>query len=97
MAWGDDSLALLYESWYKTRRSVIYTFAPGQPDQAPKVLFDRNYEDAYTDPGGPASRRTSRGTYVLARLVGSGELIMQGARWPPCGCALACSPSRRFG
>jgi hypothetical protein len=79
VAWGDDTLALLYESWYKTRRSVIWAFAPGEPDQARRVLFDRNYEDAYTDPGSPASRRTARGTYVLARLEGTGQLLMQGA------------------
>ena len=92
MAWGDDSLALLYESWYKTRRSVVWAFAPGQPDQAPRVLFDRDYEDAYSDPGSPASRRTSRGTYVLARLDGTGQLIMQGALrcWLACSCMHAC-------
>ena len=36
---------------------------PGQ------VLFDRNYEDAYTNPGSPANRRTPQGTYVLAQLA----------------------------
>ena len=79
VAWGDAGLALLYESWYKTRRSVVWAFAPGDPAQPKRVLFDRNYEDAYTDPGSPASRRTGRGTYVLVRLEGTGELIMQGA------------------
>lgn len=34
-----------------------------------QVLYDRNYEDAYTDPGSPASRRTPQGTYVLAQLA----------------------------
>ena len=51
MAWGDEGLALLYESWYKTRRSVVWAFAPGDPPDQKRVLFDRNYEDAYTDPG----------------------------------------------
>ena len=51
VAWGDDGLALLYESWYKTRRSVVWAFAPGGSPDAKRVLFDRNYEDAYTDPG----------------------------------------------
>ena len=32
VAWGDDDLALVYESWWKTRRSVIYTMAPSRPE-----------------------------------------------------------------
>lgn len=39
--WGNDDLALLYESEWKTRRSVVYTFAPGKPEQGLQVLFDR--------------------------------------------------------
>lgn len=44
VAWCDDSLALLYESWWKTRRSVVSVIAPNKPEQATRVLFDRNYE-----------------------------------------------------
>jgi hypothetical protein len=36
-----DDLALLYESWWKTRRSVVYTLAPGKREQGKTVLFDR--------------------------------------------------------
>lgn len=81
IAWGDDSLALLYESWHKTRRSRVWTIAPGDPARPPQLLFDRDYEDAYTDPGSPANRRTKRGTYVLAQIEGTRQLIMQGAGW----------------
>ena len=41
VSWGDDDLALLYESWWDTRRSVVYTFAPSRPQEEKKVLFDR--------------------------------------------------------
>lgn len=41
VAWGNDELALLYESEWKTRRSVISTFAPGNPQAGSKLLFDR--------------------------------------------------------
>lgn len=43
----------------------------------------RNYEDAYTDPGSPATRKTSRGTYVLALVDGQRKLLLQGAPPPP--------------
>lgn len=39
--WGDGDLALLYESWWDTRRSVVWTFAPNNPQEEKKVLFDR--------------------------------------------------------
>lgn len=42
------------------------------------LLLYRNYEDAYTDPGSPASRRTSLGTYVLAMVDNQKKLLMQG-------------------
>ncbi len=80
VSWGDGGLALLYESWYKTRRSRVWTIAPDDPAAPPRLLWDRDYEDAYGDPGSPLGRRTALGTYVLAQLEGSGELLLQGAR-----------------
>ena len=78
VAWGDDGFALLYESWHKTRRSKIWMLAPGDRDKPKALLFDRDYEDAYSDPGSPCLRRTLRSTYVIARVEGTGQLIMQG-------------------
>lgn len=72
IAWGADGLGLLYESWYKTRTIrayVVNTF--GRPDRPPRLLYDRNYEDSYDDPGSPLSRRMPDGTYLLAQIVGA--------------------------
>jgi hypothetical protein len=44
----------------------------------------RNYEDAYTDPGSPATRRTSSGSYVLALVDDERKLLLQGAQFRPC-------------
>eukprot|EP00884_Botryococcus_braunii_P016558 jgi/Botrbrau1/3586/Bobra.0078s0038.1 len=85
VAWARGDLALVYESWYKTRRSKVWMVAPDDREQAPKLLWDRNYEDAYTDPGTPATRRTSRGTYVLALLDGQRKLLLQGTGASPEG------------
>ena len=43
------------------------------------------YEDAYTDPGSPATRRTQWGTYVLALVEGQRRLLMQGSGASPEG------------
>ncbi|XP_010679382.2 probable glutamyl endopeptidase, chloroplastic [Beta vulgaris subsp. vulgaris] len=68
ISWCDDSLALVYESWYKTRRLKTWVISPGSKDVSPRILFDRSFEDVYSDPGSPMSRRTSYGTYVIAKI-----------------------------
>lgn len=85
VAWCDDDLAIVYESWWKTRRSRQLLVKPGAPEEGLKVLFDRNYEDAYTDPGSPLTRRTSDGTYILAKIDGKRQLLMQGQGASPEG------------
>ncbi|KAG6787044.1 hypothetical protein POTOM_008672 [Populus tomentosa] len=66
--WCDDSLALVYESWYKTRRTRTWVISPGSKDASPRILFDRSSEDVYSDPGSPMLRRTPAGTYVIAKI-----------------------------
>ncbi|KAH9626868.1 hypothetical protein KSS87_002268 [Heliosperma pusillum] len=68
ISWCDDSLALVYESWYKTRKTRTWVISPGNEDVSPRILFDRSYEDVYSDPGSPMFRRTSYGSYVLAKI-----------------------------
>ncbi|KAB2605085.1 glutamyl endopeptidase [Pyrus ussuriensis x Pyrus communis] len=73
ISWSDDSLALVYESWYKTRRTRTWVISPGSNDVSPRVLFDRSSEDVYSDPGSPMLRRTPAGTYVLAKVKKENE------------------------
>ncbi|XP_057483833.1 probable glutamyl endopeptidase, chloroplastic isoform X5 [Actinidia eriantha] len=68
ISWCDDSLALVYESWYKTRRIRTWVISPGSEDVNPRILFDRSSEDVYSDPGSPMLRRTPAGTYVIAKV-----------------------------
>ncbi|KAG2482623.1 hypothetical protein HYH03_018465 [Edaphochlamys debaryana] len=69
VAWCDNDLAVVFESWYKTRRSVWWRFSPSDPAAPKTIIFDRNYEDVYTDPGSPLTRRTEWGTYAIARVT----------------------------
>ena len=41
VAWGNKEMALVYETWYKTRRSVIHTINPSRPEDGMQVLSDR--------------------------------------------------------
>jgi hypothetical protein len=93
VAWGAADLALVYESQYRTRRSRVWAFAPGggEDDAADagepskQLLFDRVYEDAYSDPGSPLQARTPAGTYVLARPGGARRLLLAGRGAAPDG------------
>eukprot|EP00898_Chlorokybus_atmophyticus_P008599 jgi/Chlat1/8740/Chrsp9S08567 len=89
IVWGDDDLAIVYETWYKTRKSVSWTIAPGNMQQEPRVLYDRMYEDVYTDPGGPLTRRNEYGADILAMLdspdTGNRQLLYSGTGATPKG------------
>ena len=67
-SWCDESLALVYESWFKTRKIRTWVLSPDKKDVRPHILFDRSSEDVYSDPGSPMFRRTAMGTYVIAKI-----------------------------
>lgn len=89
VSWCDDSLALVYESWYKTRRTRTWVISPGSKDVSPRLLFDRSSEDVYSDPGYPMFRRTSAGTYVIAKIIkendGGTYVLLNGSGATPEG------------
>jgi dipeptidyl aminopeptidase/acylaminoacyl peptidase len=64
VVWGRPDLAVVEESWWKTRRKRTWVIAPaGRP--APRVLFDRSSEDRYGDPGDFLTAPNARGRPVL--------------------------------
>lgn len=88
ISWCDDSLALVYESWYKTRRTRTWVISPGNKEVNPRILFDRSSEDVYSDPGSPMVRRTPAGTYVIAKIKKQdkgGYLLLNGSGATPEG------------
>jgi dipeptidyl aminopeptidase/acylaminoacyl peptidase len=63
--WGRGDLALLSESWWKTRRVKNWRIAPDALEREPELLWDRSSQDRYADPGRPATRADGRGRYLL--------------------------------
>jgi dipeptidyl aminopeptidase/acylaminoacyl peptidase len=49
--WGNDQTAIAFDRWWNTRNSKTYLFNPSDASLQPEVLFDRNYQDNYNDPG----------------------------------------------
>ena len=81
---GSGDLAIAFDSWYKSRTSRWWLIDPSsstasddgthlgeKKKSAKELLFERNYEDAYGDPGVPLSRRNDMGRSVLLTLPNS--------------------------
>ncbi|HWR82506.1 MAG TPA: prolyl oligopeptidase family serine peptidase [Candidatus Deferrimicrobium sp.] len=76
--WGTENLALVYESWWKTRQVRVWHVMPDSPEVEPKLIWDRSWEDRYNDPGRPLVQLSERGTYVLITADRGGTLFLSG-------------------
>jgi dipeptidyl aminopeptidase/acylaminoacyl peptidase len=68
--WGRSDAAIVYDSWYNTRNEKTYLFNPSDPSKGLTVLFDRNSQDEYSNPGNFETVRNAFGRDVL-RLEGT--------------------------
>lgn len=78
LLWANDTLAIARDYWWNTRNTKVYVFNPARPLQEPRILFDRNYQDRYSDPGSFVQVRNARGRNVLALENGEAYLIGDG-------------------
>lgn len=76
--WGNDKVAIASDYWWNDRNTKSYIFNPSNPSETPKVIFDRNYQDNYNDPGNFVTTRNDFYESVLeiendnAFLMGEG-------------------------
>ena len=84
ITWGHDNLALISERWWKTRWTRTWRLDPSAPE-ALHLLFDRSWEDRYSDPGSPLTRWTPDGTQVLLTGEERRTLYFVGAGASPEG------------
>ena len=78
MIWGNDTTAIVSDEWYDTRNTKTYMINPSNPSETPKVIFDRNSQDVYSDPGNFETRKNQYNRYVLAIENNNAYLIGQG-------------------
>ncbi len=64
--WGDKNTAVLYDHWYDTRNLKTYLLDPLKTTQNLQVIFDRNSQDVYSDPGNFETVKNAFDRYVLA-------------------------------
>ncbi len=51
ITWGDNSTAIMNDSWRKNRNTKAYLFNPETADENPKIIYDGSSEDLYNNPG----------------------------------------------
>ncbi len=77
--WGDDGLALVSERWWKTRRTRTWIVRPGAGEKSkPELLFDRSFEDRYSDPGEPLTVANAWGRVVIQTAEGGRTIFLAG-------------------
>ena len=65
ITWGDENNAIAIDYWWNTRNLKTYLFDPSKNDSKPEIIYDRNYQDRYNDPGEFVTKRNKFGKNVL--------------------------------
>ncbi|TRO65376.1 S9 family peptidase [Christiangramia sabulilitoris] len=73
--WGDENLAIASDYWWNTRNTKTYVFDPSDPTKKPAIIFDRNYQDVYSDPGRFVTTKNKFGRDVL-KLHGDNAFLL---------------------
>ena len=81
--WGDATHAVAYDTWWNTRNTKTYFFDPSVGNSSVKILFDRNSDDKYSDPGRMQTKPNEYGEYVL--LLKGHEVYLFGDGFKPEG------------
>lgn len=76
--WGNETIAMITDNWYDTRNTKTYLINPSNPNQTPKIIFDRNSQDMYSDPGNFEMKKNQFNRYVLAIENDNAYLIGDG-------------------
>lgn len=78
LEWANKNTAIAMDRWFSSRNEKTYLFDPSDPDKSPKVLFDRNYQDVYSDPGSFVKSRNEFGSNVIQIQKGNAFLVGRG-------------------
>lgn len=79
ITWGNATTAILEEQWYDTRMERTLLLNPSAPASEPRLIWERNFQDVYSDPGRFETTKNEYGKYVLTQdgaklfLIGDGH------------------------
>ena len=81
--WCNDSIAIVSDYWWNNRNTKTYIFNPKNNKSKVHKIFDRNYQDRYTDPGNFITKKNNIGSNVL--VVKDGYLFLNGSGYSKKG------------
>ncbi len=64
ITWGNEKTAWISETWWADRKIRLYQIDPSNPTKK-RTIFDRSYEDSYTDPGNVVTTFNTFGRPVM--------------------------------
>ena len=76
--WGNDNTAVAYDYWWNDRNTKTYIFNPSNASETPKIIYDRNYQDRYSDPGNFVTAENAYGRPQLVIIEGNLYLMGDG-------------------
>lgn len=82
IAWGSDDVMLVETQRWKDRKQQTWRLRASGP---PELLFDRSYEDSYSDPGEPVKRTNAAGKEVLQTTADGRSIYLIGGGASPEG------------
>ncbi|MGC6421976.1 MAG: prolyl oligopeptidase family serine peptidase [Flavobacteriaceae bacterium] len=81
--WGTESMAIVSDRWWNNRNTKTYAFDPSNPQNRARILFDRNYQDRYSDPGRFVTTKGRYGEEILA--LNNKKAYLMGAGFTKAG------------
>jgi dipeptidyl aminopeptidase/acylaminoacyl peptidase len=83
---GRQDIGLVSESWYDTRNTKLFKINTAIYDTNPRLVWDRNYQDKYSDPGTFVLKKNEFGFYVLSieddQLTLTGDGFTKNGQFP---------------
>lgn len=76
VVWGNESTAIAYEAFYNTRQVRTWRLSP-DTQTVPQLLEERNFQDAYSNPGEPVATRGQYGWPTLL-ISAAGDIYLKG-------------------
>ena len=83
--WGNDNLALVTETWARTRDTRTWRIHPGAPFIKPELIFMRKTEDQYANPGVPVMSLNQFGRSVIRTTPDGQFMFLTGTGASPEG------------
>lgn len=81
--WGNANTAIMNEEWYDTRTRRTLLLNPNGVCEPPRLIWERNFQDVYSDPGRFETSKNEFGKYVLT--MDENQLFLIGEGFTPKG------------